>query len=478
MVLSYRPVRVSVVSDVQGEAVVQAYRFALDPSAAQVRDLQRHCGAARFAFNWALAVVKANLDQRGAERSYGIADGELTPSVGWNLPALRRAWNAAKPMVAPWWAQCSKESYNTGLDGVARALNNWADSRSGKRAGRKMGFPRFGSRRRTVPSVRFTTGTIRVEADRHHVTLPRLGRIRTHESTRKLARRLEAGTARIMSATVRDHGGRWHVSFTVAVTRSQRTPAQPNKIVGVDLGVTHLAVLSTGELVPNPKHLNQALGRLRSTSRSLARRHGPDRRTGQQPSQRWQRAKARLGRVHARVGHLRADGLHKLTTRLTRTYGTIVVEDLNVAGMLSNRRLARAIADAGFGQIRQHLTYKTRWHGGELVVADRWFASSKTCSSCGVMKTKLRLQERAFHCDSCGLIIDRDLNAALNLQQYVSNLKQHVARSGRETKNGRGADRKTGPRLAGSCETSTPHHHGGHDGDRRPVTADCNVNAH
>jgi putative transposase len=110
------------------------------------------------------------------------------------------------------------------------------------------------------------------------------------------------------------------------------------------------------------------------------------------------------------VGHLRCDGLHKLTTRLTRTYGTIVVEDLNVAGMLANRRLARAIADAGFGQIRHQLTYKSSWYSGHLVVADRWFASSKTCSSCGVMKTKLRLRDRTFHCDSCGLIIDRDLN--------------------------------------------------------------------
>ena len=187
--------------------VIQAYRYALDPTPAQARDLERHAGAARFAYNWALARVKANLGQRDAERSYGLDGDDLTPALGWNLPALRRAWNRAKDEVAPWWAECSKESFNTGLDGLARALRNFGDSRSGKRAGRQVGFPRFKARRRSTPSVRFTTGVIRVEADRKHVTLPRLGAIKTHESTRKLARRLEQGTARILSATVRRQAG-------------------------------------------------------------------------------------------------------------------------------------------------------------------------------------------------------------------------------------------------------------------------------
>ena len=123
--------------------VMRAYRFALDPSAAQARDLERHAGAARFAFNWALAQVRANIGQRTAERSYGVDGEDLTASLGWNLPALRRAWNAAKSEIAPWWSECSKEAFNTGLDGVARSLKNWADSKSGKRAGRTVGFPRL-----------------------------------------------------------------------------------------------------------------------------------------------------------------------------------------------------------------------------------------------------------------------------------------------------------------------------------------------
>ncbi|MFC7759640.1 RNA-guided endonuclease InsQ/TnpB family protein [Catellatospora bangladeshensis] len=275
-----------------------------------------------------------------------------------------------------------------------------------------------------------------------------------------------------MSATVRHTGGRWHVSFTVQVTRTIRTPAYPPRTVGVDVGISNLAVLSTGQVVPNPRHLAAAAGRLRAAARTMSRRQGPDRRTGRQPSRRWQQAKARLARAHARVAYLRADGLHKLTTTLAGTYGTIVVEDLNVAGMIRNRRLARHIADAGWATLRRHLEYKTTWNGGRLITADRWFASSKTCSSCGAVKPKLRLRERTYTCEHCGLRLDRDLNAAINLQQYV-------ARSGWETLNGRGADLKSTLVVAGGCETTTPHHPpGGSDGDRRPTATRVLTRAH
>ena len=143
-----------------------AYRYALDPTPAQERALQSHAGAARVAFNWGLARVKANLDQRDAERTYGIPDAELTPSVHWTLYGLRKDWNAAKDTVAAWWRQVSKEAFNTGLDALARALKNWGDSRRGKRNGRPVGFPRFRSRRKARPSIRFTTGAIRCEVER------------------------------------------------------------------------------------------------------------------------------------------------------------------------------------------------------------------------------------------------------------------------------------------------------------------------
>ncbi|ROO82782.1 transposase [Actinocorallia herbida] len=418
---------------------IRAYRFALDLTPGQERDVLAHAGAARVAHNWALAKVKAVMDQRSCERSYGVPEEHLTPSPSWSLAGLRRAWNAVKSEVAPWWAEVSKEAFNTGLDAVARSLKNWADSRKSMRAGRPVGFPRFKSRRRTTPSVRFTTGAIRVEPDRMHAVLPRLGRLKLHESARKLARRLDNGTARIMSATVRRDGGRWHVSFTVEVERAERAPARPDSVVGVDVGIKHLAVLSTGELVDNPRHLVAARRRMRTLGRALSRKTGPDRRTGRRGSKRWERACARLGRAHARVANLRRDGLHKLTTRLAREYGTVVIEDLNVSGMLQNRRLARHIADAGFAEIRRRLAYKTTWNGGLLLVADRWYPSSKTCSGCGAVKTKLALSEREFTCPACGLVIDRDRNAALNLAALAAEFD--TAGSGPVA--ARGADRKT-----------------------------------
>ncbi|SFH05571.1 transposase, IS605 OrfB family, central region [Streptomyces mirabilis] len=180
-----------------------------------------------------------------------------------------------------------------------------------------------------------------------------------------------------------------------------------------------LAVLadSTGEIrtIANPRHLDTALRHLRRASHVVSRRRGPDRRTGQKPSKRWEKATTRRNKVHHWVANLRTDALHKLTTAVTAEFGTVVVEDLNVAGMLRNRCLARRIADAGFGEIRRQLTYKTRRNGCRVVAAGRWFPSSKTCSGCGAVKAKLPLHVRTYECDACGLVIDRDDNAARNL---------------------------------------------------------------
>ncbi|MBF8188604.1 transposase [Nonomuraea sp. K274] len=180
------------------------------------------------------------------------------------------------------------------------------------------GFPRFRSKRTTTPSVRFTTGTIRLDG-RTHVVLPRLGRIKTHESTRELARRIEAGTARIASATVRREAGRWFVSLSVHLDRATTTPARPDAVIGVDLGVTTLAVFSDGRPpAANPRHLATASKRLRHLSRAVSRKTGPDRRTAQRPSRRWQRADAARNRAHHRVAASRRDAIHKLTTSLAR----------------------------------------------------------------------------------------------------------------------------------------------------------------
>jgi len=430
---------------------IQAYQFALDPTPEQEAMLRSHCGAQRYAFNWGLGRVMANLGQREAEKSYGITGDDLTLPLSWSAWSFRKDWNAAKEAVAPWWAENSKEAYAAGLANLAAGLQNWKASKSGKRKGPRVRFPRFKGKRAGL-SCRFTTGAFGLAgAGRRHVQLPRIGVIRTHESTRKLARHAERGTARIRSATVSYRQGRWFVSFSAEVTRNDPAPARAAEGVGVDLGVKSLAVLSTGEVVPNPRHLEVAQRELRRMQRRASRRRGPDKRTRAAPSARWRKTQARITRLHAKVASARRDGLHKLSTRLTSTYGTFVVEDLNVSGMMSNRRLARHVAGVGMAEFRRQVCYKAAWRGGRVVVAHRWYPSSKTCSACGAVKAKLRLSERTFRCDRCGFALDRDLNAALNLAALAS------SRSWRATENEPdGNPCKTSTVLAAGTATGRP----------------------
>ena len=443
--------------------VVQASRFALDPTPRRQRALASHEGAARFAFNRLLAEVKADIDRHHA--------GEPTVLDGWSLAALRRHWNAHKHQWAvdpvsgePWWPVNSKEAYSSGLDGPARALYNWKKGR-----GR---FPRLRKRRHRM-GVRFTTGAIRVEADRRHVTLPRIGRVRTHESTRKLARRVEAGTARIMAATIRqDAAGRWHVAFTCEVQRATGKAARPSHArrlapegepVGVDVGARDLVVAATADgdevlRVAAPRSLHAAQRKLRRLQRKRARQ--------QKGSNRQQRTTRRIGKVHARAGNVRRDTIAKTTTLLAQGCDHLVIEDLGVAGMgarkpgagKGGRAANRAVRDAALAEVARQLAYKTGWYGTELTVADRWYPSSKTCSGCGRRKPSLPPSERTYRCDHCDLVVDRDRNAAVNLARLTREHKVGSAGSGPAA--GRRADRETDPAQAGNaggCEASSPH---------------------
>jgi putative transposase len=464
----------------------QAYRFALDLTPTQARAFRSHAGAARVAYNTMLALVKAIAGQRAAERSYGIAEEDLTPAVSWTLAGLRRNWNGRKDAVAPWWAENSKEAYNTGLDALARALEAWSKSRKGERAGAAIGFPRFKSAR-SRRSVRFTTGTIRVEADRHHVTLPRLGTLKTHESTRKLARRIEAGTARVLSATLaEDSSGRCHVSFQVLVKRSGAAPGHAGAgepVVGVDVGVKEDCLMVVGtpdgreiRRVPAPKSLTAAQSRLRALQRKAARRQGPwnpETSTRQQPSKRWRKTSRRVGRTHARAAAIRRDVLHKETTALAQRHQVIAVETLNASGMRSaggacKKGLNRALSDAALAETRRMLSCKCPWYGSELVEAGRYFPSSKLCSACGRRKPNLTLADRIYQCDYCGLVIDRDLNAAINLARLGETPRTGATGTGTGSSpaashragDGRGATRETATTQvvnAAGCETSIRH---------------------
>ena len=400
-----------------------------------------------------LSLVKQRIDAR---RENSDVD------VPWSLPALRREWNRVKDQEADWWRENSKEAYSSGLDALARSLQNFSAAKRGKRRGHS-GFPGF-RKRGAKDSCRFTTGSIRVD-DSRHVTLPRLGRLRTSEETDALVSRLRAGKARIIGATISREADRWFVAFTCEVKREMPVSSGHEDCVGVDLGVLRLATLSNGEMVAGVRALKSAGRRLARSARTFSRR--------EKGSGRGRQAQVRLARAHRRVHNIRHDQLHKLTTTLAKNHGRLVIEDLNVRGMMRAARgaavkpgrnvrakagLNRSLADAAFGELRRLLEYKCRWYGSHLVLAPRWFASSRRYSACGEVREKRELADRTYACPVCGLEIDRDLNAARNLAWWAVAGPQEltrVAASAAETINARGEDIRPGRGLADLDEART-----------------------
>ena len=386
-----------------------------------------HAGAARFAYNAGLAHVKE-----------AIGGGE---PVDWSHYSLRRWWNENKDELTVnkttgevWWSQNSKESYSGGLRSLAQGLSNWSKSRKGQRKGKRVGFPRFKSKN-TVMRFAYSTGfTAPTAGDPYGLKLPRIGRVHCIENVYD-----RVNGSRLVRITVSRRAGNWCASLTVE-REQPSSPAHTLKrgAVGVDLGVKNLATLSDGTVIPNPRALGARLKALRKAQKALSRKV--------KGSARREKARERVARLYARVADVRADVINKATTMITRTYGVVCVEDLNVAGMVKNHSLARSLSDASLGEFRRQLEYKTARTGAVLRVVDRWFPSSKTCSNCGVVKAKLSLSERTFNCDACGLSIDRDLNAAINIE---------VAGSAPEILNARGGDvrRTVGNAVPGEART-------------------------
>ena len=392
--------------------VARGWRFEVETTTPDQRTLiAQHFGARRFAFNWTLEQVKSNLDARKADSSI--------PPLAWTLPTLRKAWNQAKTKVAPWWPCCSKEAYACGIADLVSALHSWSGSRLGRRAGAPVGFPRFKARHRDHGRVRFTTGAMRLEGDRRHLTLPVIGTLRSKENTRRLQRLVAKGRARVLSMTLSEQGGRLFVSVATVVAQAPRQPSEPYARCGIDLGIgAEWAVVAhaddTIERITHPAPWATTQAERRRVARQASRRIVGSRGHRQ--------AKAKLAALDRRAANLRRESIHSLTTRLAHRYGTIVVEDLDVAAMgrgMGRRAFRRSVYQAGIGQVRPTLAYKTSWAGGQLVVADRWFASSKTHYGCGGYLADLSLVQRVWVCPACGRLVDRNANAALNLRDWT-----------------------------------------------------------
>jgi len=366
------------------------FRFTLDVSRKQHQQLLAHAGAARLAYNHQLSRVKANLDQRAAEKTYGVAETDLTPSLSWSKVSFISHMNAWKDGRAPdapvsvdedgnevrglpWRGEVSPDVFECASVNAAQSLKNWSDSRKGSRAGKPAGFPRFKSRHRTTPVFRLRAkykegerpSPVRPTGPRS-VKFPRLGALPVRENTRQLRRLLEPGRYHVYAASFRFERGRWIVAVTGVAGQLHHQRRGPGSLVrgrdrttgkvvltprhqariGVDLGVKTLAVVadesgSVLAIVEGVKALQHAQARLRTANKALAR-------TKRDSAGRTKAAR-RLGRLHARIAALRTNMLHELTAGITKGHVSVVVEDLNVAGMLANRRLARVVSDASFG---------------------------------------------------------------------------------------------------------------------------------
>lgn len=377
-----------------------AYRgieFALSPTAVQHNLLESNAGAARFAYNWALNEI---------ESEYALWKNDKSRKMCCSYYGLSKRFNRVKESIAPWWHEVCSDAYRYGCECAATAWKNFIDSKQGRRRGKCVGFPRYKSRRRES-TYRYAIGPISSRnciVDAHHIKIPRIGCVRIKENIYK---RITCQVIHRM--TLKLQGGQWYVVLLVEVP-DNFTPSKSKKHVGIDLGVKNLATFSDGTVVHGLKPYKNAMRKLAQVQRSLSRKT--------RGSNRYERQKKRVNRIYARVCGLRKNQLDQLTAGIAKRYSLVTIEDLGVSGMVRNHKLARSIADQGFGMFRRMLEYKCCAQGDTLVIADRWFPSSKTCSACGCVKDDLTLSDRTYACPECGLRIDRDLNAAVNLDCY------------------------------------------------------------
>jgi putative transposase len=427
------------------------FRFALAPTPEQARTLARHCGASRFAFNQCLQFVTDALAAKEADLSVKV------PWSGFDLINAFNRWKASEDagrvfVVAPdgtattqvtglsWRKEVSSQVFEEAAVDLSRGLARYA-----QRGNRRVGFPKRKCKGRGQDSFRVRNKKapdgrpgIRIgEVHPRSVTLPKIGTVRVHDDTRRLRRMLRpvkqldprtaeaivGPRASVLSATVKRRTGRWYLCLNVEAAdyhsyrrHQQRSQSGGRRFVGIDRGLAAFAVVAGADGVEicrftAPRPLVRRLGRLRQRSRALSR--------AQRDSRSWVKAARLLAREHHRIADIRRSFLHEVSTQLAKTHSGLAIEDLPVANLLRNKRLARAITDAAWTEFSRQLRYKTAWLGGELVVCDRWFPSTKICSACGRAAQQMALGTRTFRCGVCGLVLDRDCNAAANLAAWA-----------------------------------------------------------
>ena len=386
--------------------VLRAFKFALDPTPSQLSMLKRCAGAARFAFNFALAMKKEAhqqwRDQVTELVASGVEEKEARSRIKVRFPKKPEVYKAFQRLrgdarkgidgIAPWHVELPTWCFQSAWVDADRAWQNWLDSLRGKRSGRTVGYPRFKTKHRSRDSFRLHHDTkhpsLRLEGYRR-LKLGKLGSFRLHDSGKRMHRLIASNKAVVQSVTVSRGGSRWYASVLCKVKMDLPEPTRrqrDNGRVGVDLGVNHLAALSVpvdgADLVENPRYLRKATQKLKKAQQALSRT--------QKGSARRRKAAERVGRIHHAVAQQRATFLHLLTKRLATTFSCVAIEDLSVAGMTVSARgtvnkpgknvkakagLNRSILDTAPAELRRQLEYKTFWYGSQLAVLDRWFPS-------------------------------------------------------------------------------------------------------
>ncbi|NMF67030.1 transposase [Brasilonema octagenarum UFV-E1] len=357
------------------------FKTELKLNKAQRTALMKHSGVARHAWNWGLGLTKQILDHNKTNSDSKIKFPTAIDLHKW-LVALVKSENE-------WYYECSKSTPQQALmalrEAWKRCFNKTAGVPKFKKKGKRDSFT--------------LEGTVKILSS-NKIQVPCIGVLKTYERLPQVKPK---------SCTISRQADRSFISFRLEVEAQELNNTD---VVGVDLGVKTLATLSTGEVILGAKSYKKYEAKL--SRMQWLNRHKII------GSANWEKAQMQVARLHRKIANIRKDTLHKLTTLLAKNHGTVVIEDLNVSGMMANHKLAKAIADMSLFEFRRQLTYKCTLRGSKLVVVDRWFPSSKTCSNCGTKKETLTLDERVFECNHCGFIIDRDLNAAINLSKAAS----------------------------------------------------------
>jgi putative transposase len=351
--------------------LTKCYKFRLKPTAGQEAVFVQFAGCRRFVWNWALARKTAVYKETGKGIGYNALAAELV--------ALKKLPETA----------FLKESHSQVLQQTMMDLDKAFGAFFDKRAR----FPRFKSRKRSPHAFRFPQN---VTIDGQGISVPKVGRVKAiiHRQTEGV----------LKSATIKQEAGKWYVVFVAHVTLPD-VPVSCSNPIGIDVGLESFVTLSTGEKVVPPKFYRKAERKLARLQRQVSR--------CEKQSKRRQKAKAKVARFHATVTNRRNDWLHKLSARLVREHDTLCIEDLNIKGLVRTK-LAKSFNDAAIGTFLRQLEYKAEWNCGQVVKVGRFFPSSKTCHDCGA-RVKLSLSDRQWLCGACGVLHDRDVNAALNI---------------------------------------------------------------